>query len=146
MKNNYLSKKRKLFVLSLIASLFLWGSGSAWAQKALPYSYGFEDYNLDTDGWTKYFGTSLSKNNNECAIVGDAKKTGSYGFRFSSANTNGANAQYLISPELNGANGVNVSFAWKVSHGQYTEKFKVGYSTTNTDVSSFTWDDGTISN
>lgn len=143
MKNNYLSKKRKLFVLSLIASLFLWGSGSAWAQKALPYSYGFEDYNLDTDGWTKYFGTSLSKNNNECAIVGDAKKTGSYGFRFSSANTNGANAQYLISPELNGANGVNVSFYYKSSNtGQYgTESFKVGYSTTDTDVSNFTWDE-----
>lgn len=116
------------------------------AQKSLPYSYGFEDYNLDTDGWTTYFGTSLSKNNNECKIVGDAKKTGSYGFRFSSFNTAGANAQYLISPELNAPNGVNVSFAWKVSHGQYSESFKVGYSTTNTDVSSFTWDDGTTSN
>ena len=134
---------RKVILLFITLLSF---TGATMAQKSLPYSYGFEDYNLDTDGWTTYFGTSLSKNNNECKIVGDAKKTGSYGFRFSSFNTAGANAQYLISPELNASNGVNVSFAWKVSHGQYSESFKVGYSTTNTDVSSFTWDEGTTSN
>ncbi len=134
---------RKVILLFITLLSF---AGATMAQKSLPYSYGFEDYNLDTDGWTTYFGTSLSKNNNECKIVGDAKKTGSYGFRFSSFNTAGANAQYLISPELNASNGVNVSFAWKVSHGQYSESFKVGYSTTNTDVSSFTWDEGTTSN
>ncbi len=134
---------RKVILLFITLLSF---AGATMAQKSLPYSYGFEDYNLDTDGWTTYFGTSLSKNNNECKIVGDAKKTGSYGFRFSSFNTAGANAQYLISPELNASNGVDVSFAWKVSHGQYSESFKVGYSTTNTDVSSFTWDEGTTSN
>ena len=132
--------------VTLLFAALLSFAGATMAQKSLPYSYGFEDYNLDQDGWTTYFGTSLSKNNNECKIVGDAKKTGSYGFRFSSFNTSGANAQYLISPELNASNGVDVSFAWKVSHGQYSESFKVGYSTTNTDVSSFTWDDGTTSN
>lgn len=132
--------------VTLLFAALLSFAGATMAQKSLPYSYGFEDYNLDQDGWTTYFGTSLSKNNNECKIVGDAKKTGSYGFRFSSYNTAGANAQYLISPELNASNGVDVSFAWKVSHGQYSESFKVGYSTTNTDVSSFTWDEGTTSN
>ena len=134
---------RKVILLFITLLSF---AGATMAQKSLPYSYGFEDYDLETDGWTTYFGTSLSKNNNECKIVGDAKKTGSYGFRFSSFNTAGANAQYLISPELNASNGVDVSFAWKVSHGQYSESFKVGYSTTNTDVSSFTWDEGTTSN
>ena len=132
--------------VTLLFAALLSFAGATMAQKSLPYSYGFEDYNLDQDGWTTYFGTSLSKNNNECKIVGDAKKTGSYGFRFSSYNTSGANAQYLISPELNASNGVDVSFAWKVSHGSYSESFKVGYSTTNTDVSSFTWDEGTTSN
>ena len=132
--------------VTILFAALLSFAGATMAQKSLPYSYGFEDYNLDQDGWTTYFGTSLSKNNNECKIVGDAKKTGSYGFRFSSYNTAGANAQYLISPELNASNGVDVSFAWKVSHGQYSESFKVGYSTTNTDVSSFTWDEGTTSN
>lgn len=132
--------------ITLLFAALLSFAGATMAQKSLPYSYGFEDYNLDQDGWTTYFGTSLSKNNNECKIVGDAKKTGSYGFRFSSFNTAGANAQYLISPELNASNGVDVSFAWKASHGQYSESFKVGYSTTDTDVSSFTWDEGTTSN
>lgn len=132
--------------ITLLFAALLSFAGATMAQKSLPYSYGFEDYNLDQDGWTTYFGTSLSKNNNECKIVGDAKKTGSYGFRFCSFNTAGANAQYLISPELNASNGVDVSFAWKVSHGQYSESFKVGYSTTNTDVNSFTWDEGTTSN
>lgn len=111
------------------------------AQKPLPYSYGFEDYNLATDGWTTYFGTSLTKNNSECKIFGDAKKTGSYGFRFSSYQTSGANAQYLISPELNATSGVNVSFYYKVSNASGTEKFKVGYSTTDANVASFTWGD-----
>jgi len=133
--------KSKLLLFSLFA-LLAGGVSPAWADaKTLPYSYGFEDYDLANDGWTKYFGTSLSKNNNECAIVGDAKKTGSYGFRFSSYQTSGANAQYLISPELNAPNGVNISFYYKVSNASGTEKFKVGYSTTDTDVSNFTFGD-----
>lgn len=139
---------KKIYLL-LTMLLMLVGASPTWADgRALPYSYGFEDYNLDTDGWTKYFGTNLTKNNNECAIVGDAKKTGSYGFRFSSYQTSGANAQYLISPELNGANGVNVSFYYKSSNtGTYgTESFKVGYSTTDTDVNSFTWGEENTTN
>ncbi len=141
----FLYIKKSRWLLLILFTLFV-STGQTWAQKALPYSYGFEDYNLDTDGWTKYFGTSLSSNNNGCGIYGEAKKTGSYGFRFSSYSTKGANAQYLISPELNAPNGVIVSFAYKVQNGGYPESFKVGYSTTDTDVSSFTWDEGTTSN
>lgn len=139
--------KSKLLLFSLFA-LLAGGVSPAWADAIdLPYSYGFEDESATlTEGWTKYFGTSLTSNNNECGIAGAAKQTGSYGFRFSSYKTNGENAQYLISPELNAPNGVIVTFAWKVSHGMYSESFKVGYSTTDTDVNSFTWDDGTTSN
>lgn len=138
---NHTRRSRWLF-LSLLAFLMtLGGTTSAWADgKSLPYSYGFEDYSLETDGWSKYFGTSLTNNNNECTIVGAAKKTGSYGFRFSSYNTSGANAQYLISPELNVPTGVEVTFAYASSSTSSSgEKFKVGYSTSNTDVESFTW-------
>lgn len=134
-------------LLFMLLACFAGGLSPAWADaKALPYEYGFEDYNLATDGWTKYFGTSLTSNNNECAIVGVAKKTGSYGFRFSSNNASGENAQYLISPELNAPNGVIVTFAYKASSGTYSESFKVGYSTTDADVSSFTWDEGKTTN
>jgi hypothetical protein len=147
MKDYFNLRKSKLLLFTLLAAL-AGGVSPAWAQKALPYSYGFEDYNLATDGWTKTITTTLTSNNNECAIVGAAKKTGSYGFRFSSANTSGANAQYLISPELNGSNGVDVSFYYKSSNtGTYgTESFKVGYSTTDTDVSSFTWGEENTTN
>jgi len=146
MKQFFYFKKAKLLLAAVLALFVGAGTSPAWAQKALPYSYGFEDYNLDTDGWTKYFGTSLSNNNNGCGIYGEAKKTGNYGFRFSSYSTQGANAQYLISPELNAPDGVIVSFAYKVKNGNYHESFKVGYSTTDTDVASFTWDEGTTSN
>ena len=132
-------------LLLLILLVAFSGATPVWADvQNLPYSYGFENDLLTLeDGWTKYLATNLTNNNNECGIAGAAKKTGSYGFRFSSANTSGANAQYLISPELNGSSGVNVSFYYKSSNtGTYgTESFKVGYSTTDTDVANFTWDE-----
>ena len=134
-------KKFYLSILTLTA-LLLGGTGLAWGVQSLPYNYGFENYNLETDGWTKYFGTSLSSNNAECAIVGAAKKTGSYGFRFSSYQTQGANAQYLISPEFSAPNGLDVTFQYAASSTNTSgETFKVGYSTTTADVSSFTWVD-----
>lgn len=133
-------KKRFTFILTLTALLFL-GTGNVWGAQSLPYSYGFEDYNLAADGWTKFFGTSLTSNNNECAIVGAAKHTGSYGFRFSSYQTSGANAQYLISPELNAPTGVELSFVYKASSTSGTEVFKVGYSTTDASISSFEFGD-----
>ena len=135
-------KKSTYLLTLLLTALFClpWVSNAKAAQ-SLPYSYGFEDYDLSADGWTKYFGTSLADNNDECAIAGAAKKTGSYGFRFSSYNTSGANAQYLISPELDTPNGVNVSFWYKASSANGTEKFKVGYSTLGTDISDFVFGD-----
>lgn len=112
----------------------------AVAQQALPYSYGFEDNDLSIDGWTKYFGTSHSGNNGECGIVADAKRTGDYGFRFSSYHESGTEAQYLISPELTAPTGVVVSLYYAASTTYSSgEKFKVGYSTTTSDVASFTW-------
>ena len=63
-------------------------------------------------------------------------RTGSYCFRFF-YNTNPP--QYLISPELTGTgNGVHVEFYYK-KHDYGTEKFKVGYSTTDDATASFTW-------
>lgn len=138
---DYLNQRKSKLLLFAILAMIVGGVSPAWAQKALPYEYGFEDYNLDADGWTKVFGTSLARNNSECAIYNDAKKTGSYGFRFSSYQTQGENAQYLISPELDANKGVVVKFAYAASSTSGTELFKVGYSTTNTDPASFTWID-----
>ncbi len=143
MKKDYVNlRKSKLLLLTLLAVL-CGGVSPAWAEAIdLPYSYGFENDLLTLeDGWTKVITTSLTSNNNECGIVGAAKKTGSYGFRFSSYNTSGENAQYLISPELNASTGVIVTFAYAASSSYGTEKFKVGYSTTDAEIASFTFGD-----
>ena len=140
MKKDYVNlRKSKLLLLTLLAVL-CGGVSPAWAEaKDLPYSYSFEDYNLATDGWTTANLSGL--NSSEFAIVGAAKKTGSYGFRFSSYSDKGDNTQYLISPELNAPTGVTVTFAYAASSSSGTEKFKVGYSTTDAEIASFTFGD-----
>ncbi len=129
--------KKVLLMFSVLLSLV--GVTQVKAQKALPYSYGFEDYNLATDGWTKL--NPSGKNDSKFLLNGTSKKTGSYGFQFNSYDTSGDNTQYLISPELIAPNGGNVSFYYKNSKSGYAELFKVGYSTTDAEVSSFTWGD-----
>ena len=128
-------KKKSLLLILLMALLAPW----AVAQQALPYSYGFEDNDLSIDGWTTQNPSGL--NASEFGIYAGAAKTGSYGFRFSSYNDSGTSTQYLISPELSASKGVVVSFYYRSSSTSSSgEKFKVGYSTTDTDVSSsFTW-------
>gem|GEM_PF-893253 len=126
--------------LSVLLALFAGGVNSAWAQRTLLYEYGFEDYNLAADGWTTQ--NPSGRNSSEFAIAGAAKKTGSYGFRFSSYSARGENTQYLISPELSTDNGgIVLSFQYAASSTSGTETFKVGYSTTTADIESFTWGD-----
>ncbi|MBR6320922.1 MAG: choice-of-anchor D domain-containing protein [Prevotella sp.] len=139
MKHFFNFRKSKLLLFSLFAML-VGGVNAAWAETiTLPYSYGFEDYNLSTDGWTT--ANPSGKNSSEFAIVGAAKKTGSYGFRFSSYSASGENTQYLISPEFDAPNGILVSFEYAASSTNGTEKFRVGYSTTDTEIENFTFGD-----
>lgn len=66
--------------------------------------------------------------------------SGSYCFRFyyDSSYT----PQYLISPELeNSTTGIDVSFYYTCNNGSDKVKFKVGYSTTNAEIGSFTFGD-----
>ena len=136
MKDFFNLRKSKLLLLTLLAVIV--GASPAWAQKALPYSYGFEDNSLETDGWTTQNPSGL--NSSEFGINSSAKKTGSYGFRFSSYNDNGESTQYLISPELNAPAGIIMTFEYAASSTSTSgEKFKVGYSTTDADISSFTF-------
>ena len=116
-----------------------WGGyfNQVQAQQSLPYSYGFENNNLATDGWTTSNTSGL--NDSEFGIHTSAYKTGSYGFRFSSYNDDGESTQYLISPELSAATGVVVQFYYKASSSYGEETFKVGYSTTDASPSSFTF-------
>lgn len=128
--------RRILSFLLFAALLMPW---SVKAQQALPYSYGFEDNDLTVDGWTTSNTSGL--NAAKFGIDASAVKTGTYGFRFSSYDDNGVNTQCLISPELVAPNGLVAQFYYKSSSSYYAETFKVGYSTTTTDLESFTWSD-----
>ncbi len=133
----YKTKSRWLLTTLLTAIIAMGGLSPAWAQKTLPYSYGFEDNNLATDGWTTY-----NKHSNT-GISSDAKHEDSKGFLFYYQT---ANDQYLVSPELTGAtaNGVTVEFYYANFSSSFQEQFQVGYSTTTSDPTAenvFTWDD-----
>ena len=133
-------KTKSVKSLFLLLALLLGGTSPTWAQKSLPYSYGFEDNNLATDGWTK-----AGNSNSSSSIGTNYAKTGSYGFRFYyDSNTSDSNPQCLISPELSisaNASNIKVSFYYKTAGSYGPETFKVGYSTTDASVSSFTWDE-----
>ena len=117
---------------AVLALLIAWlGSIGAWAQKALPYEYGFETA-LEDEGWTLVDCTSST------GIINSAAMTGSNGFRFF---YNTTPPQYLISPELGEAtNGIDVSFYY-INPSGYVETFMVGYSTTTNDPDAFIWGD-----
>ena len=124
-------------MLLLVALFSLTG---ARAQQTLPYSYGFEDNDLSVDGWTTSY--QGSANASDFGITSAAAQNGSYGFRFSSFNRDNVTYdQYLISPELSSTGSFTVQFSYKASSTYGTETFKVGYSTTDTNPSSFIFGD-----
>lgn len=104
------------------------------AQQALPYSYGFEDNDLTADGWTMVDCHEQTGITTSTSYVAN----GTYAFTFHWSTTP---PQYLISPELTGtATGLVVEFSYKSASSTWFETFQVGYSTTDANVTSFTWD------
>lgn len=130
--------KRKRFLAKALPTLFavLLSAAGVRAQQAIPYSYGFEDNNLATDGWVLQGATSSNT-----GIFAAALQNGSYGFRFYYSEQNA----YLLSPVLTGTDkGVEVTFYYKEYSTTYgAEQFQVGYTTdeTATDASTFTYGD-----
>lgn len=122
MKQKNYQRWSRWLLLTLLTILV--GVSPAWAQKSLPYSYDFSTA-LDTEGWSKencHSSTGIS--------------SGAFRFYY---NTNPP--QYLISPELATISStVDVSFDYKVQSSSYIESFQVGYSTTDNNTASFTWD------
>ena len=113
-----------------------WGGyfNQVQAQQSLPYSYGFEDNDLATDGWLLSGAES-----SYTGISGDAAQNGSYGFRF---NYDEENA-YLLSPIFTGNTAaLSVTFSYKEYSDSYgDEQFYVGYTTdaSNTDPTTYTY-------
>jgi len=123
---------KKPFIIAALMALML--PLTAAAQQSLPISMDFENGLGD---WTA---TSVcSVNESGMGINTDAAKTGSNGFRFSSYDQcYGGYDQYLVSPQLQGAGGAQMTF-WYNRSNSSTESFSVGYSTTTSDPSAFTW-------
>ena len=135
MKDYFYLEKSKFLLLTLFAFL-VGGLSPAWAQKTLPYEYGFESTSSTADGWTKTSCHGSTENYNLGVASGHG---GSYVFQFY---YNSNPPQYLISPELATSDKtIDVSFVYKVQSNTYEESFKVGYSTTDTETTSFTFED-----
>lgn len=135
--------------LLLLFSLLVGGGDFVWAQKSLPYSYGFENNDLATEGWTIVDGQSsysLSTGIMNNSYAHNYNSTDSkYVFRFFGNTTA---TQYLVSPLLDDSDtGISVLLYWSgLAYGSGTRTFYVGYSTTTNDVKGenvFTWDAAT---
>ena len=116
--------------------------------KVIPYTYGFEDA-TDFSCWTLENCEECSSNSSLYGRYYSSSyaRTGNYSFVFSSY-CGEEDPQYLISPVLSGVqNGVHVEFYYKIVDFTDTpETFEVGYSTTDNNVSSFTWVDSKTTN
>ena len=125
--------KKILQSLALAALLLL--PMATKAQLAIPFTNGFES-EAALSGWTQMAGSD--------AGLMDEPHSGDSSFAF----TYYFYPDYLITPEMTGtASGVQIEFWYKNNSSYYPETFKVGYSTTDTAMASFTWDTPvTISN
>ena len=101
--------------------------------KPLPYTYGFENFDLEAEGWTRWI----------CGIdsrISFSAHSGNYCFKFSITETGQSSPQYLISPEIDSeGRDYSVSFYYLIEDGR--NFFQVGYSTTTNNISDFTWED-----
>ena len=138
MKEKFLRMK-KVTSTALFALLMALVAPSAMnAQKTLPYGYGFENNDLASEGWTVL--NESSANASEFGTTTAAAYNGDYGFRFSSYNRDYTSYdQYLISPELSASNAIALQFYYRAYSTSGTETFKVGYSATDAEISSFSF-------
>lgn len=120
-------------MLTMMLVVLMMACAPAKAQQALPYSYGFENNDLTAEGWTMVDCHAQTGITTTTSYVAN----GTYAFTFHWITTP---PQYLISPELTGtATGLVVEFNYKSASSTWSETFEVGYSTTDANVTSFTW-------
>lgn len=99
----------------------------------LPYSYGFENNDLNAAGWNIV-------NSNVSTIVDDDHwygATGQYCLRISL----GDQPHYLVSPELKGQSAISMKYSQRLEYSGANNApiYRVGYSTYNNEISSFVW-------
>lgn len=130
-------RKSVAIKLFLILALIAGGGNLAFAQKSLPYEYGFNTTDISVDGWTmtdcKTTATATGPYNGSYPSA----RSASYSFRFFYYSS----AQYIISPELStSSTGLEVSFFYNLnstSGNSQSRTFSIAYSTTDTELTSF---------
>ena len=143
-ETKHLVERAPCFVLEYVdldkaqecANALIAAGATAYAKKMdptpLPYEYGFENNNLDEEGWR------LVDCDDATNTIKISSNTGDYSFKFAYSKNP---PQYLISPELISSLKMRVSFWYSIPRSNYPETFQVGYSTTTDDISAFTWGD-----
>ena len=104
---------------------------------SLPYTCGFEN---GMPGWNQVDYNHVL-NIDYTGIKEEARYEGSYGYKFQ--HYSDETPQYLISPRLPGSIPVRVSFYYRNTSYSASQigKFKVGYSTSSSDINDFQWED-----
>jgi hypothetical protein len=103
---------------------------------SFPYTNGFENASD-----LSCFQVRALNNSNFPKISDEQARTGNSSFRFSSANSSEDYTQYLISPRLAATSADKSIQFYYNTLTRDTEQFWVGYSTTDSNLDSFTWTD-----
>ncbi len=120
-------KKLNLLLVALLVCSFAIGQN---------LSEGFETW--PPPGWTIVQGECSPTN--DISQNGDQYYSGNYSARFSSYSSCGTYDEYLVTPELITTAGDQTFSFWYIGYDFGYEVFKVGWSSTGTDVTTdFTW-------
>ena len=143
-ETKHLVERAPCFVLEYVdldkaqecANALIAAGATAYSKKMdptpLPYEYGFENNNLDEEGWR------LVDCDDATNTIKISSNTGDYSFKFAYSKNP---PQYLISPELINSSKMRVSFWYRVANSGLLETFQLGYSMTTDDINAFTWGD-----
>ncbi len=123
----------KKLVLLFITTLILGGLFAA------PLNEGFESPTCPAAGWTITYANQSFPSGNAMTHSTAQFYAGARSFRFSSYSSGSPYDQYLITPELDVTAGDQTVSFWYGKFNYSTETFRVGWSSTGTEVTDFTW-------
>ncbi len=106
---------------------------------AAPLTEGFESATCPATGWSLAYGSASPTNPMTHSTT--YYYEGARSFRFSSYNSDDDYNQYLISPQVVTTSGDQTVSFWYRRYDYGSELFKVGWSSTDIQLTSFTWSD-----
>lgn len=132
----------KLFMLVI---LLVGGGNSVWGDtvEELPYSYGFEDTDITTAGWTM---TSTYTSTTTVSYPSGFNSTRCFKFHA----YYGYNNQYIRTPEIeSSSSGLEIKLYYNINwtSGNNTRSFYIGYTTDkSTEIANYTYTQYTVNN